>query len=149
MGWIDSLRGNIVAVDTAPLIYFIEESPAYAKVVDPFFEALQHGEFAVVTSVMSLLEALVVPLRRGDTDLARKYRDILSKTRGLTTMSIFSSIAEEAAKLRASYNIRTPDAIQMATATFARAKFFLTNDKRLPSLPGLQVLVLDDLKEDS
>lgn len=147
MGWIDSLRGNIVAIDTAPLIYFIEESPAYATVVDPFFEALQHGEFAVVTSVMSLLEALVVPLRRGDTDLARKYRDILSETRGLTTMSIFSSIAEEAAKLRASYNIRTPDAIQMATATFARAKFFLTNDKRLPSLPGLQVLVLDDLKK--
>jgi predicted nucleic acid-binding protein len=148
MGWIDSLHGNIVAIDTAPLIYFIEESPAYVTVVDPFFEALQHGEFAVVTSVMSLLEALVVPLRRGDTDLARKYRDILSKTRGLTTMSIFSSIAEEAAKLRASYNIRTPDAIQMATATSARAKFFLTNDKRLPSLPGLQVLVLDDLKMD-
>ncbi len=147
MGWIDSLRGNIVAIDTAPLIYFIEENPAYVTVVDPFFEALQHGEFAV-TSVMSLLEALVVPLRRGDTDLARKYRDILSKTRGLTTMSIFSSIAEEAAKLRASYNIRTPDAIQMATATSARAKFFLTNDKRLPSLPGLQVLVLDDLKKD-
>jgi predicted nucleic acid-binding protein len=149
MGWIDSLRGNIVGLDTAPLIYFIEESPVYARVVDPFFEALQHGEFAAVTSVMSLLEALVVPLQRGDTDLARKYRDILSKTRGLTTMSIFSSIAEEAAKLRASYNIRTPDAIQMATATSARAKFFLTNDKRLPSLPGLQVLVLDDLKEDS
>ena len=82
MGWIDSLHGNIVAIDTAPLIYFIEESPAYVTVVDPFFEALQHGEFAVVTSVMSLLEALVVPLRRGDTDLARKYRDILSKTRG-------------------------------------------------------------------
>ena len=147
MGWIDSLRGNIVAIDTAPLIYFIEESPAYVMIVDPFFEALQHGEFAVVTSVMSLLEALVVPLRRGDTDLARKYRDILSKTRGLTTMSIFSSIAEEAAKLRASYNIRTPDAIQMAIAISARAKFFLTNDKRLPSLPGLQVLVLDDLKK--
>ncbi len=149
MGWIDSLRGNIVGLDTVPLIYFIEESPVYAKVVDPFFEALQHSEFAVVTSVMSLVETLVVPLRRGDTDLARKYRDILSKTRGLTTMSILSSIAEEAAKLRASYNIRTPDAIQMATATFAGARFFLTNDKRLPSLPNLQVLVLDDLKKDS
>ncbi len=63
-------------------------------------------------------------------------------------MWVSQSIAEEAARLRAFHNLRTPDAIQMATATFAQASFFLTNDKRLPSLPGLQTLVLNDLMKE-
>ena len=33
MGWIDSLRGSVVGLDTTPLIYFIEENPA----LTPFF----------------------------------------------------------------------------------------------------------------
>jgi hypothetical protein len=34
----------------------------------------------------------------------------------------------------------------MATAIREGASFFLTNDARLPSLPGLTVLVLDNLR---
>jgi len=44
------------------------------------------------------------------------------------------------------HNIRTPDAIQMATAIKGEAPFFLTNDTRLPSSPRLQVLVLNNLR---
>ena len=33
MGWIASLRGKIVGLDTTPLIYFIEESPTYLELV--------------------------------------------------------------------------------------------------------------------
>jgi predicted nucleic acid-binding protein len=149
MEWIAQVRGKLVGLDTAPIIYYIERHPLYIETLRSFFQAVNKGECALVTSVMSLLEVLVIPIRLGNTDLARQYQDILFKTKGLTTMSISPNIAEEAAKLRASYNIRTPDAIQMAIATFARAEFFLTNDKHLPSLPGLQVLVLDNLKEDS
>ena len=63
--------------------------------------------------------------------------------------SFFPTIAEEAARLRASHNIHTADSIQMATAIFGGASFFLTNDTRLPSLPNLKTLVLDDLKKGS
>ncbi|MEA5496457.1 PIN domain nuclease [Limnoraphis robusta Tam1] len=41
---------------------------------------------------------------------------------------------------------RSPDAIQMATAICEGASFFLTNDARLPSLPELTVLVLENLR---
>jgi predicted nucleic acid-binding protein len=58
---------------------------------------------------------------------------------------VLPDIAENAAKLRADYNLRTPDAIQMATAIYGGASFLLTNDIRLPSLPGLTVLVLNQL----
>jgi predicted nucleic acid-binding protein len=149
MEWVEQLRGKIVGLDTAPIIYYIERHPLYIDMLRSFFQAVNNTEFAAVTSVMSLLEVLIIPFRLDNIDLARQYRDILYKTRGLTTISILPHLAEEAARLRASHNIRTPDAIQMAAASFARASFFLTNDKKLPSLPGMQILVLDDLKKDS
>ncbi len=59
MEWIAVLKGKTVGLDTTPLIYFIEENPTYLKTVRPFFEALSHGEFSAVTSVVTLLEVLV------------------------------------------------------------------------------------------
>jgi hypothetical protein len=41
MEWVNALKGSVVGLDTAPLIYLIEENPTYVTIVDPFFEALQ------------------------------------------------------------------------------------------------------------
>lgn len=87
---------------------------------------------------------LVYPLRQGNITLAQQYRDILFNSQ-VTTIEVVPNIAETAAQLRADYNLKTPDAIQMATAINEGASYFLTNDGRLPSLPGLSVLVLDQL----
>ncbi len=45
MGWVESLRGEIIGLDTAPLIYYIEENPKYLPTLQPFFEALDRREF--------------------------------------------------------------------------------------------------------
>ncbi len=148
MAWIAQLQGKIVGLDTAPVIYFIEKHTLYIDLVRPFFQAVDKGECSAVTSTITLLEVLVHPIRHGDTKLAQSYRDLLLDSEGLTTLSLSQEIAEEAAQLRAFQSIHVADSIQMATALKEGASFFLTNDKRLPSLPGLQVLVLDDLKKD-
>jgi hypothetical protein len=72
--WIDALEGKVVGLDTAPLIYLIEEHPVYLPLVRPFFEAADRGRLSFVTSVVTLLEVLVQPLRQGKEELARKYR---------------------------------------------------------------------------
>jgi len=149
MGWVDSLKGSIIGLDTTPLTYFTEENPTYIDVVDPFFKAVGSGELMVVTSVVTLLEVLVRPIRDGNFILTQRYRDFLLNSRNVTTHFLSQGIAEEAARLRAFNNIRTPDSIQMATAIFGGASFFLTNDARLPSLPNLKTLVLKDLKKGS
>jgi predicted nucleic acid-binding protein len=148
MGWIERLKGHTVALDTSPFIYFSEENPTYFKVVEPFFEAVGRSEITVVTSIVTLLEVLVYPNRNGNAELAKIYRDLLFKTKDLRTMPVDQDIAEEAARLRAFHNIRTPDSIQIATAIIGKASFFLTNDKSLASLTNLKILVLDDLKND-
>ena len=84
MEWIDSLKGRLVALDTAPLIYFIEKHPTYWATLHPFFASMTRGDFRVITSVVTLLEVLVQPLRRGDHELAQKYRDILLSAVGMT-----------------------------------------------------------------
>lgn len=145
MAWLDPFEGRIVALDTAPLIYFVEEHPRYLHLVGAFFEAVEEARFQVVTSYVTLLEVLVHPIRRNDPGLASQYRGILLDARGLTPLPVNEHIAEGAASLRARYNLRTADAIQLSTGIQAGASFFLTNDLQLPAIPELQVFTLDDL----
>jgi len=43
MEWLGALQGKVVGLDSAPLIYFIEEHPAYLPLIRPFFESLDAG----------------------------------------------------------------------------------------------------------
>jgi predicted nucleic acid-binding protein len=52
------------------------------------------------------------------------------------------AIGEGAARLRARYGLRTPDAIHLATAVAARAEAFVTTDRRLARVRELEVRVL-------
>lgn len=144
MEWINNLRGKTVGLDTAPLIYFIEENSIYLNAVRLFFEAVDRGDFMVVTSTVTLLEVLVHPLRSNNSDLATEYKDILLNSK-LVTLEVSNAIAEQAARLRAIHNIRTPDAIQIGTALSAGASHFFTNDVRLPEIPSIQILSLDGI----
>ncbi len=117
MEWVAQLQGQIVGLDTAPLIYFIEQNLTYLKTVRAFFQSMSQGEFQVVTSTVTLTEVLVHPLRAGNIELTQQYRDILLDQENLTTFSVSPAIAQLAAQLRAVQNLRTPDAIQIATAS--------------------------------
>jgi predicted nucleic acid-binding protein len=77
-------------------------------------------------------------------DLAAEYRDILLNS-NITTVDISSDIAEYGALLRSQYNLRTPDALQIATAIKSGAGFFLTNDTKLPKIPNIDYLIMDIL----
>lgn len=149
MTWLDALKGKVVGLDTAPLIYFIEENADYVSVVNPFFEALERRELRVITSTITLVEVLVNPMKQNNTQIAAKYRNILLGAKDLALFTLTQSIAEEAARVRAAYNLHIADAVQVATALYSRAAFFFTNDKHLSAISGIEVLILDDLKAQS
>ena len=145
MEWLKKLEDSIVGLDTAPLIYFIEEHPKYLTVLDAFFLAVKEGKISVVTSSLTLTEVLVHPLRKENWGLVSEYKSILLSAKGLETIPINNEIAELAAGLRAKYQLLTPDALQIATAIGSGAKHFLTNDLKLKNVPDIKVLCLDDL----
>jgi predicted nucleic acid-binding protein len=135
-----------VAVDTAAFIYLIEEHHAYLPIVEPLFLEVAAGEREIVTSALTLLEVLVVPLRTGAAALAARYEALLTRSRGLRLVDIDRGQLRAAAQLRARHALRTPDALQLAAALSERCSAFVTNDRRLPTLPGLRVLQLDDFR---
>jgi predicted nucleic acid-binding protein len=145
VNWVERLTGRTVAIDSAPLIYFMERHPVYFELVRPFFEALGRGDFKALTSVVTVTEVLVHPLRHGSFNLVNIYRDFF--TQYLPVIPVTVEIAELAARLRAENGLRTPDAIEVATAVNQGAGFFLTNDVRLDRLNQLEVLVLSDLND--
>jgi predicted nucleic acid-binding protein len=144
MALVEELGSGPVALDTSLFIYLIEEEPTFLPVVEPVFAAIADGRLTAVTSALTLLEVLVVPLRHGDAELARRYEALLTRSRGLELVEVSRAILRDAAVLRAAIGVRTPDAIQLATALAHRCPTFLTNDRQLPALPGLRVLQLAD-----
>lgn len=147
MGQLTTLiNGKLIAFDTAPLIYYIEEHPDYLPLADELFTAFDNGAAQAVTSVLTLQEVLVKPLREGRADLADSYRQVLTNSANVTLEVIDESICESAAQLRARHAwLRTPDALQIATAIRYRAEVMVTNDERWKRLTELQVAVLRDL----
>lgn len=149
MEWLARFKDYTVGLDTAPLIYFIEQNPRYVGMMRHFFQQLEAGRFQAVTSTLTLTEVLVLPIRSNNVSLAQQYREILLGQEGLTILSVSPEIAILAAELRASKNLRTPDSIQLATAIQGGANFFLTNDLQLKTTSScdLEVIVLEELRE--
>lgn len=141
----DLPEGARVGLDSAPVIYLIEQAPRYLPLVERlFYERLDTGLNQAVTSVVTLSEVLVKPTELGRLDLVERYRDRLSGNPSLEVVEITRRIAEGAASLRATYRVRLPDAFQLAAAIDHGASHFITNDKRLKGVADIRVLVLED-----
>ncbi len=142
-----SLAGvSILGMDTSPIIYFIEAHPRYDDLVTQVFEWIHAGSLLGVTSVIGLAEVLALPLRQGDAVLQKQYRDLLLQSEHFQTIAIDAGLAERAADLRARYQLRTPDALQIAAALHSGCQAFLTNDGGLKRVTDLDILVLDELE---
>jgi len=144
MGLIEKLRNKIVCLDTPIVIYFIEKHQKYFNLLSRLFTEIEAGTIEAITSTVTLLEVLVQPLRTKNELLAEKYREILLYSEGLTTFEILHEVSELAAKLRAKYHIRTPDAIQIAVGILYKCNGFLTNDPTLKKIKEIEILILDD-----
>jgi len=146
VGTLTSLiEGKLVAFDSAPLIYYLEEHPRYTALSDELFDAIRESRALGLTSVLTLLEVLVLPLRAGRSSLASDYRAILGQTKGISLFPIDRAVCERAAQIRADHHwLRAPDALQVATAVEHGAQVIVTNDIRWKRLREIPVVVFDD-----
>jgi len=141
---VANFKQKLVFIDTAPLIYFIEGSSIYQNLLTQFFLAIDNGEFSLISSSITLLEVLVKPIKSNEIDIVESYKNILTKSAGIEIIKINIPIAIKAAEIRAKYNLKTPDAIQVATAIENRADYFFTNDEKLKVVDEITVICLKD-----
>ncbi len=140
----DRLRGvKRLFLDTAPLIYYVEENRRYLALVDVIFERIFEEQLIGITSPISLAECLARPYRLGQTQLQQDYFNLITATNLVFTL-IDQNMARQAAEFRSRYNLELPDAFQIAVALATNCDAFLTNDAMLRRITELQVLVLDD-----
>jgi predicted nucleic acid-binding protein len=104
-------------------------------------DAARDGEFDLVTSELTIAEVLVQPIRNGDDELAKAYRDMLRPTDMLELVPVSTTVLESAAYLRASRRaLKLPDAIHLASALRAEVRYFVSRDQGIPDVDGLVVL---------
>jgi predicted nucleic acid-binding protein len=137
-------RHRLVALDTCVFIYLMERNPKYFEAADAVFEWMELPSSSAVTSTVVLTEILVQPYRAQNLPQAEGFYSLLTTLPNLEWVAPSLRIAGLAAALRASYRLKTPDALIAATAIFCNASAFITNDPIFKRVPSLDVLVLDD-----
>lgn len=97
--------------------------------------------------MITLIEACIHPQRQGRQDLVEAYERALLHSQQVRTLTIDATLARRAVALRAKYDVRVPDALQIAAALETGATLFVTNDRRLTNVEEIQTLLLDDYAE--
>lgn len=139
---------KVLCVETAPFIYYTERHPAYVTKMHDIFLRIHQGKIEVFTSTITLTEVLTKPLKANDVQLVKTYHEMLENTQNIVLVPVDNAIANRAAELRAQYNLKTPDALQIAVAIESHCDAFLTNDLGLKRVTEIKVLVLDELEND-
>ena len=117
-----------VYLDSCIAIYLVEEHPAYCTAIET---SLAQLDGVICYSPLTELECLVLPLRLKRNDLLDKFRRFFSLN---LKLEIPDDVYREAARLRAEFGIKTPDALHLATAQHHGCTLFWTNDNRLENV---------------
>lgn len=128
---VDLPRGSIAALDTVALVYFLERHPVHHRTASRILKRIEQGVISGVISSLVFAELLVPVYRAGDTSRAGSVLRLLTSFPNLKVFDITPQISAEAARLRAQYGLRTPDAIHAATALATGADLLVTNDTDL------------------
>lgn len=135
-----------VYIDTAPFIYFIDESEVYAEIMERIFSELLNNNVLLVTSVITCEEFLVYPYRVNNQEKIDVFFEFIEEC-GIQVINIDLYIAKKAAMLRSKYkDIKGMDALQLSTAIVLGCDLFLTNDKQLRQIKEINIITLDEWK---
>ena len=127
----------LLLVDSAPIIYVLEEHSELAPIFRPVFEAHENGLVRLAVTTVTLAEVLTGPLRTGDEVLAERYRSTL---KSWYVVDLDSEIAESAARLRASLKLKLADSVQAASALSIGADALVTHDRDFSPVRNLRIL---------
>lgn len=139
-------RGDIIGIDTMVFIYHLEDNLKFSNITEELFDNIENGKYHAVTSIITLLEILVKPKMEKNFQITSDYRDLLLTFPNLKFSQVDLQVSDIASTLRVKYKIKTPDAIQIATAISEKAKVFITNDEQLKNINDIDIILLSELE---
>ena len=134
----DLPEGALLLLDSAPIIYVLEQHPVYGPRFRPIFELHEQGRVVFAVTTVTIVEVLSGPLPAGDDALAHRYRSMLHSWR---VVPLDTAIADGAAKLRGAHRrLKLPDAVQLASALAIDADALVTHDHDFSRITALRVI---------
>ena len=136
---------NKAYLDTAPIIYYLEDILPYAEVMHAFLLQGIKNNVQFFTSTVTNMEFLVQPIKQNNKQVIddfTRFKNLLN----IKTISVNDDIAIAAAKIRAKYeSIKGMDALHLASAIQNKCTIFLTNDKQLKQVTEIQCVLMDEV----
>lgn len=136
--WVALPDDSLLLVDTAPFVYHFQNDALYAPRFAGLFEQAAVGRLRIALTTVALAEVLTGPYGHGRDALGKQLEAALGEF-DIHPLSV--SIAVEAARLRARYRLRLPDAIQLATALEIGAWGLVTHDRDFSAVDDVRVLM--------
>jgi predicted nucleic acid-binding protein len=140
--------GQKVLIDTSVALAYLSgtesTSPTATRLFDDF---LASGRDAGAMSMITVGEILVRPFRVGPSAVAI-IEGFLQRFAEIELVEIDYVIAREAARIRASTDLRMPDALILSSATAAGCDLLCTNDRSLGGAAdrlGIPVCLLSEV----
>jgi predicted nucleic acid-binding protein len=130
----------LVYLDSALIIYLVEQNPVHAPAVEAWLTA--NPLATIVSNELARMECLVVPVRNAD---AARVADFDAFFSGPVSRMIALDrvVFNKTIQVRAAYpSFRTPDAIHLAAAETSGCRQFLTNDAKLGRYAGITVTLI-------
>jgi predicted nucleic acid-binding protein len=126
----------IVYLDTNIVIYAVEQDPVFGPKARTRLARARAAGDTLTISDLTRMECLVGPLKSGDAAVEADFHTFF---RVMNVVAITAAVCDRAARIRARYNFKPMDALQLAAAVEHGATVFLTADARLGSFTDLTV----------
>lgn len=134
---------GVVALDSNIFIRALDDSGLLGEKSRRLLEDLRQNPQKIFISVIVLEEFFVRVYKENREKDFDNILDFITLGELAQLVDVNKQIALLAAKIRADYRIKAPDAIHLASAVEVNAKTFITTDKRLPRKIGkLRIQIL-------
>ena len=119
-------RVGLIYLDSRIVIYLIERHDRRGEAVAAAMAQAARSRFGI--SALVKCECMVGPIKRGDPVLERAYLDLFAR---FASLPMPEPVYLQAARLRAQFGLKTPDALHLSCAQHHGCEALWTNDDRL------------------
>jgi len=131
----------VIYADANVVIRLIEGDAATRAPIEARLLPLRGSGRFLLTSRLTRLECRVKPLRTNDLAVLALYDQFFTGAE-VQVGELTAPVVEKATEIRAILNLKTPDALHLASAIVSAATAFLTGDKNLARCKEISVEIL-------